>query len=64
LNPKPPSIYYDQLGSAYFLAKEYENAIEAFKKGIAIEPNDIFSHIGLAAVYAILGREKGQKPRV
>ena len=61
LNPKPPSNYYSQLGVAYLLTKENENAMEAFKKGIAIEPNDFFSHLGLATAYATLGREKQAK---
>jgi adenylate cyclase len=61
LNPKPPSNYYNDLGFTYFFTKEYENAMVAFKKAIAIEPNDFFSHLGLAAVYATLGREKEAK---
>lgn len=61
LNPKPPSNYYAQLGWAHFLIKDYGNAMEAFKNGIAIEPNDIFCHLGLATVYAILGQEKDAK---
>ncbi|MGV7224783.1 MAG: adenylate/guanylate cyclase domain-containing protein [Nitrospinales bacterium] len=61
LNPKPPSNYYATLGFAYIFTKENEDAMEAFKNGIAIEPNDIFSHLGLAAVYAILGHDKDAK---
>ena len=61
LNPKPPSIYYDHLGYASLFAKEYENALTAFKKAIAIGPNDIFAHIGLMAVYATLGNKTEAK---
>ena len=61
LNPMPPSYYYSNLGYAYLLSRENQNAWEVFKKGVAIEPNDLFSQLGLAATYAILGREKEAK---
>jgi len=58
LNPKPVSSYYVQLGYASLFAKEHESALEAFKKAIAIEPNDIFARIGLSAIYSTLDRIK------
>ena len=61
LTPMPPSYYYSNLGYAYLLTKENQNALEAFEKGVTIEPNDLFSQLGLAAAYAVLGREKEAK---
>jgi adenylate cyclase len=58
LNPRPPSDYYVHLGNAYTVSEEYEKAIEALKKGAKIEPNNLFAHIGLAATFAALEREK------
>ena len=59
LNPNPPSLYYLVLGNAYRGAKQYENAIKAYKLSLKIRPeNNIFPHINLAVTYSILGREK------
>ena len=58
LNPRPPSDYYVNLGNAYTVNGEYEKAIEALKKGTKAEPNNLLAHIGLAANYAALEREK------
>ena len=58
LNPFPPSIYLVNLGNAYRATGQYDKAIEAFKKGIKREPNNIFAHIGLAGTYSLMGREK------
>ncbi len=46
------------LGHAYSAARQYEEAIEAFKKSIKREPNNIFAHAGLTATYSYMGREK------
>jgi tetratricopeptide (TPR) repeat protein len=56
LNPIPPTFYYCFLGHAYRLAELYEKAIKSYKKSLEIEPY-IFSYIGLAASYSLLGRE-------
>jgi TolB-like protein/class 3 adenylate cyclase len=58
LNPRPPSDYYVHLGNAYTIGEEYEKGIEALKKGAEIEPNNLLAHIGLAATYGALEREK------
>jgi len=58
LNPRPPSDYYVHLGNAYTVSQEYEKAIKALEKGAKIEPNNLLAHIGLAATYAALEREK------
>ncbi|MGZ3536508.1 MAG: tetratricopeptide repeat protein, partial [Thermodesulfobacteriota bacterium] len=33
-------------------------AVSAYKKSIAREPNNIYAHIGLASTYSLMGREK------
>jgi len=58
LNPMPPAVYFCNLGFAYRGAELYKEAIEAFKKSIEIQPDFIFSHIGLAGSYSLLGSEK------
>ena len=46
------------LGHAYRRARQYEEAIEAFKKSIKQEPNNIVAHLGLTETYSYMGREK------
>ncbi|MEA1992541.1 MAG: tetratricopeptide repeat protein, partial [Thermodesulfobacteriota bacterium] len=58
LNPFPRSIYLVNLGNAYIATGQYDKAIEAYKKTIKREPNNIFAHMGLAATYSVMGREK------
>ena len=58
LNPIPQSQVYDTLGRAYFLARRYEEAIEAYKTAIKLDPDNQYAHIGLAATYADLGKEE------
>jgi len=58
LNPVPPSYYLCHLGSAYRALGRYEEAIEAYKKGLHREPNNIFAHMGLAATYSLMGHEE------
>jgi len=58
LNPFPQSIYLLNLGNAYSAAQQYEEAIEAFKKSIKREPNNIFAYVSLTETYSLMGREK------
>ena len=58
LSPRPPSDYYVHLGIAHTICEKFEKAIEALKKGAEIEPNNHLAHIGLAAAYGALEREK------
>ncbi len=58
LNPIPPRWYFLRLGSAYILAERYEEAIEAFKRGIDPETESIVGHLLLAAAYSLSGREE------
>ena len=58
LNPFPRSIYLFNLGNAYSAARQYEEAIEAFKKSIKRQSNNIFAYVGLTGTYSLMGREK------
>jgi len=64
LNPYPPAIYYMLLGYAYRAVGDYEKSIETLRKSIEISPKDLFSHVGLAAAYALAGREKDARSAV
>ena len=56
LNPIPPGYYYLFLGHAFWGMGHYKKAVEAYRKAIYIEPNDLHSHLGLAAAYILIGR--------
>ena len=57
LNPLPPAYYLNVLGHAYRWAELYEEAVKSYKESIEIEPY-IYSYVGLAASYSLLGRDK------
>jgi adenylate cyclase len=58
LNPLPPAYYLLMLGHAYRTVGRYEEAIESYKKSLYIEPDIVFTHIGLATTYMKIGRVK------
>jgi adenylate cyclase len=62
LDPIPLSFVIWGLGSAYFDSGRYEDALTEFKRLLYLskkgEFNPEFTHIVLAATYAMLGREK------
>ena len=58
LNPFPPSALLRNLGGAYRAVGRYEDAIVQYKKALKLEPDDLFTHLGLAHTYVKLGREK------
>jgi adenylate cyclase len=58
LNPFPPSYYLTMLGIAYIPLGQYEEAIDALKKAIHIESNNLFAHVILAAAYIRAGKEE------
>jgi len=57
LNPISHVWVFDTLGRAYFLAERYEEAIAEYKTAIKLDPDYRDAHVGLAATYAVLGRE-------
>ncbi len=64
LNPFPPSWYFLYLGAAYRFSGRYDEAISACEKAVYKEPSNVAAHIGLAAAYAVAGREKDARAQV
>jgi adenylate cyclase len=58
LNPFPPNDYFLYLGHTYMYEGMYDESIAAYEKALRIQPNNPFTHIRLAAVYSLLGREE------
>ena len=58
LDPYPSSVTLRNLGGAYRAVGRYEEAIVEYKKALKLEPNDLFTHLGLVVTYIKLGREK------
>ena len=58
LNPHPSGFYYFVLGQCYYVLKEYEQALAAFKQGVALR--DVFypNHYHLCLIYTLFGREE------
>jgi tetratricopeptide (TPR) repeat protein len=46
------------LGGAYRAVGRYEDAIAQYKNALKLQPDDLFTHLGLAQTYVKLGREK------
>jgi adenylate cyclase len=58
LNPFGKSSLYRGFGVALQNTERLEEAVSAYKKSIQRSPNDIMSHILLAATYIMMGREQ------
>lgn len=56
LNPHHPHNYPFHIGQAYFVLHRYDEAIEAFEKGLETRPGSQRIHLWLAAAYAQSGR--------
>jgi adenylate cyclase len=56
LDPTVPAQYLHFLGTAYFVAKDYETAAKMFKDRIAVNPNTDLSRALLASTLGHLGR--------
>jgi adenylate cyclase len=55
---------FDSLGRTYFLAEKYEEAIAKYRMAVKLNPDYRDAHIGLAATYAVLGREEEARTEV
>ncbi|MDB4442588.1 adenylate/guanylate cyclase domain-containing protein [bacterium] len=64
LNPIPPAWYLFNLGWAYRVSKQYEKAIETYKKGLSRQSDYWQAYLGLAFSYHFLGREKDARAAV
>ncbi len=58
IDPFPPPSLFRNLGIAYRGIGRYEDAIVQYKKALKLEPDDLFTRLGLAYTYIKLGREK------
>ena len=58
LDPFPSGRNFSMLGSAYRELGRYEEAIEMYKKGLQVEPGDVFTHLGVIVAYIKTGREE------
>jgi tetratricopeptide (TPR) repeat protein len=56
LQPHPSSYYFETLGLSRFALGDYERAIEAFLRGIEINPSYMPCHYELAIAYGVQGR--------
>lgn len=50
LDPLNPA-HIAELGSQYFMARQYDNAIRTFQKTLAMEPDYVWAHTGLGWIY-------------
>jgi adenylate cyclase len=57
IDPFPPPYYYLDLGNAYFLTGNYEEAVKVNKKACALAPDNEGCHRTLAAAYGMLGKD-------
>ncbi len=57
LNPHPSGFYHFALGQCYYVLEDYEQALAAFKQGVALR--DVFypNHYHLCLIYTLFGRE-------
>jgi adenylate cyclase len=58
LDPFPSTTIMRNLGGAYRAVGRYEDAIAQYKNALKLQPDDLFTHLGLAQTYVKLGREK------
>jgi adenylate cyclase len=58
LNPLGPSFLYREFGDTLRITGRSEEAVSAYKKAFQLPPDNIMVHIGLTAIYSMMGREK------
>ncbi len=58
LNPFGPAWYFTNLGHAYQSTGRFEEAVSAYRTAVERAPNNFYAHLGLAASYIMMGREK------
>lgn len=56
-NPHSSTVYEFALGQAYFVLKDYEKALAAYKRGCELSETFLPNHIYLCTTYALLGME-------
>jgi adenylate cyclase len=58
LSPFPPTMYLLYLGNIYRDSGMYAEAISAYEKVVARQPDNLFAQIGLASSYSLSGKDK------
>ena len=58
LSPFPPTMYLLYLGHIYRDSGMYAEAISAYEKVVARQPDNLFAHLGLASSYSLSGKDK------
>ena len=58
LNPFGPPWFFENFGSTLRDTGRFEEAVSAFKKAIQSAPDNLPAHLGLAATYSMMDREK------
>ena len=58
LSPLGWSNLFSNYANALRIVGRFEEAVSAYKKAIQLAPNAILAHVGLAATYIMMGREK------
>jgi adenylate cyclase len=61
MNPFPPAHYFMHMGSAHLNLREYEEAVSALKKALAITPRNEFARACLIIAYVEMGRMEEAK---
>jgi adenylate cyclase len=61
LNPYPPGLYFRSLAAAYRYAGRYDESLTTYKKALNLNPNDLFSHLGLTSLYVLVDRMEDAK---
>ena len=57
LNPIPMNIYLYSLGISYAWTEQYEEAIAWCEKAVRQQPDSLWAHIMMAAVYSLSGQD-------
>jgi adenylate cyclase len=61
MNPIPPAFYYMHIGSAHLNLRNYEEAVSALKKALALTPRNEFARGFLMVAYVETGRMEEAK---
>jgi adenylate cyclase len=64
LNPNAYPVTFSNLGHAFRMTGRFEEAVSAFRKALQRAPNHLIVHIGLAATYSLMDREKEARAEV
>jgi adenylate cyclase len=64
MDPYPPGAQFRLLGSAYSAVGRHNEALKAYERALKLNPNDIFTHLSLAAQYAELGKDEQARAEV